>query len=44
MGRSAEARRQASKFLMRLMYSGRDFIRLYERQDQIAFLDGHVRA
>jgi hypothetical protein len=29
---------------MRLMYSGRDFARIYERQDQISFLDGHVRA
>ena len=36
--------RKAWKFLMRLMYSGRDFVRLYDRQDQIAFLDGHVRA
>ncbi len=26
------------------MYSGRDFCWLYERQDQLAFLDGHVRA
>ena len=26
------------------MYSGRDFVRLYERQDQFAFLGGHVRA
>jgi len=31
-------------FLMRLMYSGRDFAWIYERQDQISFLDGHVRA
>jgi transposase len=30
--------------LMRLMYSGRDFAWIYERQDQISFLDGHVRA
>ena len=37
-------RRKAWKFLMRLMYSGRDFVRLYDRQDQVAFLDGHVRA
>ena len=37
-------RRKAWKFLMRLMYSGRDFVRLYDRQDQLAFLDGHVRA
>ena len=32
------------KFLMRLMYSGRDFVWLYERCNQIAFLDAHVRA
>jgi transposase len=37
-------RRKAWKFLMRLMYSGRDFAWLYERCDQVAFLDGHVRA
>ncbi|MXW43961.1 MAG: IS21 family transposase [Dehalococcoidia bacterium] len=37
-------RRKAWLFLMRLMYSGRDFVRLYERQDQLSFLDGHVRA
>jgi transposase len=37
-------RRKAYKFLMRLMYSGRDFAWLYERCDQVAFLDGHVRA
>ena len=37
-------RRKAWKFLMRLMYSGRDFVWLYDRQDQIAFLDGHMRA
>jgi len=29
---------------MRLMYSGRDFAWIYERHDQISFLDGHVRA
>ena len=38
------ARRKAWLFLMRLMYSGRDFARIYERQDQVSFLDGHVRA
>jgi transposase len=32
------------KFLMRLMHSGYDFVWLYERCDQLAFLDGHVRA
>jgi transposase len=38
------ARRKAWLFLMRLMASGRDFAWIYERQDQISFLDGHVRA
>lgn len=37
-------RQKAWKFLMHLMYSGRDFAWLYERCNQIAFLDGHVRA
>lgn len=37
-------RRKAWKFLVRLMHSGRDFAWLYERCDQVAFLDGHVRA
>lgn len=36
--------RKAWKFLMRLMYSGRDFVWLYDRCDQVAFLDGHVQA
>lgn len=36
-------RRKAWKFLMRLMYSGRDFVWLYDRCDQVSFLDGHVR-
>src|SRR5262249_51133351 len=40
----AGARRKAWLFLMRLMYSGRDFAWIYERQDQVSFLDGHVRA
>lgn len=40
----AERRRKAWLFLLRMMYSGRDFGWLYHRQDQIAFLDGHVRA
>jgi len=31
-------------FLMRMMYSGRDFTWLYDHCDQVAFLDGHVRA
>jgi transposase len=37
-------RRKAWLFLLRLMYSGRDFAWIYERQDQVSFLDGHVRA
>jgi transposase len=37
-------RQKVRKFVMRLMYSGRDFVWLYERCNQIAFLDGHVRA
>lgn len=37
-------RQKAWLFLMRFMYSGRDFAWIYERQDQISFLDGHVRA
>ena len=40
----AGQRRKAWQFLMRLMYSGRDFVWLYDRCDQLAFLDGHVRA
>lgn len=40
----AGERRKAWMFVMRLMYSGRDYARLYERQDQISFLDAHVRA
>jgi len=31
-------------FVLRLMYSGRDFAWLYERCDQVSFFDGHVRA
>ena len=31
-------------FLMRLMYSGRDYTWIYEHCDQASFLDGHVRA
>ncbi len=38
------ARHRVWLLLFRLMHSGRDFVRLYERQDQLAFLDGHVRA
>jgi transposase len=40
----AGERRKAWLFLLRLMYSGRDFGRIYLRQDQVSFLDGHVRA
>jgi transposase len=40
----AGVRRKAWLFLLRLMYSGRDFGWIYERQDQISFLDAHVRA
>lgn len=37
-------RRKVWKFVLRLMYSGRDFVWLYDSCDQLAFLDGHVRA
>lgn len=37
-------RRKAWLFVMRLMYARRDFAWLYEYQDQVSFLDGHVRA
>jgi transposase len=40
----ADQRQKAWMFVMRLMYSGRDFAWLYPRQDQVCFLDGHVRA
>jgi transposase len=40
----AGSRRRVWKFLMRLMWSGYDFAWLYDRCDQVAFLDGHVRA
>ena len=36
--------RTAWKFLMRLMYSGRDFVHVYDRCEQVCFLDAHVRA
>lgn len=35
---------KAWKFLLRLMHSERDFAWIYRRADQLAFLDGHVRA
>ena len=37
-------RTTAFLFLMRLMASSRDFCWVYPRQDQVCFLDGHVRA
>ncbi len=37
-------RKRVWKFLMRLMYSKRDLVWLYERCDQVSFLDAHVRA
>ena len=40
----AGERQKAWLFMLRLMYSGRDFTWLYERCNQVAFLDGHVRA
>jgi transposase len=40
----AGERRKAWMFVLRLMHSGRDFAWLYPRQDQVCFLDGHVRA
>ena len=40
----AGTRTKAWMFVMRLMHSGRDFAWLYTRQDQVSFLDGHVRA
>lgn len=39
-----EWRREAWKFLLHLPYSGRSFLWLYDRCDQLSFLDGHVRA
>lgn len=35
---------KAWKFLLRLMYSGREFVWLYQRCDRLAFFDGHMRA
>lgn len=40
----AGVRTKAWLFLLRLLFSGRDFAWIYPRQDQVAFLDGHVRA
>jgi transposase len=39
-----DERRKAWKFLLRLTFSGRDLVWLYDSCDQLAFLDGHVRA
>jgi len=36
--------RKAWKLVLRLPYSGRDFVWLYDSCDQLSFLDGHVRA
>ena len=36
--------RKVWKFVMRLMYSGKDYVRLYEHADQLSFLDAHFRA
>ncbi len=36
--------RKAWKFLMHLMYSSYEFVWLYDRCDQLSFLDAHVRA
>jgi hypothetical protein len=36
--------RHAWQFLMHLMYSGYDFVWLYDHCDQLALLDAHVRA
>ena len=36
--------RKAWKLVLRLPYSGRDYVRLYDSCDQLSFLDGHVRA
>jgi transposase len=40
----AGKRQKAWMLVVRLMHSGRDFAWLYPRQDQVCFLDGHVRA
>jgi transposase len=37
-------RKKVWKLLLRLMYSKRDFVWLYERCNQVSFFDGHVRA
>jgi transposase len=40
----AGKRTRVWKFLLRLMHSKRDLVWLYERCNQVSFLDGHVRA
>jgi len=40
----AGQRQKAHLFLMRPMFSGRDFAWLFPRQDQVCFFEGHVRA
>lgn len=40
----AGKRIKAFMFLLRAMFSGRDFAWLFPRQDQTCFLEGHVRA
>ena len=40
----AGVRRKAWMFLIRAMASGKDFAWLFPRQDQVCFLEGHVRA
>lgn len=40
----AGVRKKVWKFIMRLMYSGLDFVWLYRQCNQVSFLDGHVRA
>jgi transposase len=37
-------RQKAYMFLMHFMHSKRDFFWIYDRQDQLSFLDGHARA
>jgi hypothetical protein len=39
-----DTRQKAWMFVMRLMHSGSDYACIYARQDQVSFLDGHVRA
>ncbi len=41
--RDAGARQKAWLFLLRLTDSGRDFAWIYERQDHVGLLEGHVR-